>query len=130
MGSDSDLSTMEAAVEVLRHFEVPLEVTVVSTHRTPERLVNYGRGAHHRGIKVLRAALAMPAWWHGGPAWKDAALSQGCKHRTLHRVAFPAQASWEQMVLVEVQQNGPGQAAVEFRRDGPQTVSLFQGPGI
>ena len=61
MGSDSDLSTMEAAVEVLRHFQVPLEVTVVSAHRTPERLINYGRGAHHRGIKVLRTAVAVPA---------------------------------------------------------------------
>ena len=56
MGSDSDLGTMQAAVDVLREFKIPCEVTVVSAHRTPERLINYGRSAHHRGIKVCAPA--------------------------------------------------------------------------
>ena len=52
MGSDSDFATMRAAAEVLRDFGVPCEVTVVSAHRTPERLVEYGRTAHKRGLQV------------------------------------------------------------------------------
>ena len=52
MGSDSDLATMKAAAEVLRDFSIRAEVTVVSAHRTPERMLEYARSAHKRGIKV------------------------------------------------------------------------------
>lgn len=52
MGSDSDLPTMRAAAEVLRDFGVATEVTVVSAHRTPDRMLEYARLAHTRGIQV------------------------------------------------------------------------------
>ena len=52
MGSDSDLATMRAAAQVLQDFGVRCEVTVVSAHRTPQRLVEYGQTAHKRGLKV------------------------------------------------------------------------------
>ena len=52
MGSDSDLATMKAAAEILRDFSIGAEVTVVSAHRTPERMLEYARSAHTRGIKV------------------------------------------------------------------------------
>jgi len=55
MGSDSDLPAMSAAAQVLRDFGVSFELTVVSAHRTPQRLVEYARGAHGRGLKVLIA---------------------------------------------------------------------------
>jgi phosphoribosylaminoimidazole carboxylase len=55
MGSDSDLPTMAAAAEVLESFGVPLEISVVSAHRTPERMVEYARSAHARGLKVIIA---------------------------------------------------------------------------
>ncbi|GAB4822141.1 hypothetical protein N2152v2_009187 [Parachlorella kessleri] len=55
MGSDSDLPTMKAAAEVLHDFGVACEVTVVSAHRTPERMFDYARGAHQRGMKVIIA---------------------------------------------------------------------------
>lgn len=55
MGSDSDLATMKAAAQVLEEFNVPLELTVVSAHRTPERMMEYARTAHQRGIKVIIA---------------------------------------------------------------------------
>jgi phosphoribosylaminoimidazole carboxylase len=55
MGSDSDLPPMSAAAQVLRNFGVPFELTVVSAHRTPQRLVDYARGAHGRGLKVIIA---------------------------------------------------------------------------
>lgn len=55
MGSDSDLPTMRAAAEVLEEFGVECEVTVVSAHRTPERMFDYARGAHSRGVQVIIA---------------------------------------------------------------------------
>lgn len=55
MGSDSDLPTMQAAIEVCEQFDVPYEVTIVSAHRTPERMFNYAKTAHERGIKVIIA---------------------------------------------------------------------------
>jgi phosphoribosylaminoimidazole carboxylase len=55
MGSDSDLPTMSAAAEVLESFGVPLEISVVSAHRTPERMVEYARSAAGRGLKVIIA---------------------------------------------------------------------------
>lgn len=55
MGSDSDLPKMRAAAEIVEHFGVPLEVTVVSAHRTPERLFDYARGAAGRGVRVVIA---------------------------------------------------------------------------
>ncbi|GLI58850.1 hypothetical protein VaNZ11_000616 [Volvox africanus] len=55
MGSDSDLATMKAAAAVLEEFGVPVELTVVSAHRTPERMFEYARTAHSRGLKAIIA---------------------------------------------------------------------------
>lgn len=55
MGSDSDLPVMSAAAEVLEEFGVPFELTVVSAHRTPERLFEYARTAAERGLSVIVA---------------------------------------------------------------------------
>lgn len=55
MGSDSDLPTMRAAVDILHEFDVPHEVRVVSAHRTPMDMAKYGQTAHTRGIKVIIA---------------------------------------------------------------------------
>ena len=55
MGSDSDLPVMRQAAEILEQFEVPLEVTIVSAHRTPDRMFTYAKSAHERGIKVVIA---------------------------------------------------------------------------
>lgn len=55
MGSDSDWSVMEDAVIALAEFEVPFEVGVVSAHRTPDRMLDYARGAAGRGIEVVIA---------------------------------------------------------------------------
>ena len=55
MGSDSDLPTMKAAIEICEQFEVPHEVAIVSAHRTPERMVEYAQTAHQRGLKVIIA---------------------------------------------------------------------------
>ena len=53
MGSDSDWSVMAEAAEALAEFDVPFEVGVVSAHRTPQRMLDYARGAAGRGIEVI-----------------------------------------------------------------------------
>lgn len=55
MGSDSDWPTMREAVEVLNEFGVPYEKRVVSAHRTPDIMADYGKSARERGIKVIIA---------------------------------------------------------------------------
>jgi phosphoribosylaminoimidazole carboxylase PurE protein len=55
MGSDSDLPVMEQAARMLEKLRVPYELTVVSAHRTPDRLYEYARGAEDRGLRVLIA---------------------------------------------------------------------------
>ena len=55
MGSASDLPVMEKAGEVLKELDVPFEMTVVSAHRTPERMVTHATEAAGRGIKVIVA---------------------------------------------------------------------------
>jgi 5-(carboxyamino)imidazole ribonucleotide mutase len=55
MGSDSDWPTMSAAAEALMEFEVPHEVRVVSAHRTPSDMLEYGAGAADRGLRVIIA---------------------------------------------------------------------------
>ena len=55
MGSDSDLNVMQAAADILQQFNIPVEVTVVSAHRTPLRMVDYATTAQQRGIKVIIA---------------------------------------------------------------------------
>ncbi|RRR78494.1 MAG: 5-(carboxyamino)imidazole ribonucleotide mutase [Candidatus Viridilinea halotolerans] len=55
MGSDSDLPTMRGALDVCKEFEVAHEVRVVSAHRTPFDMIEYGRTAHERGLRVIIA---------------------------------------------------------------------------
>ncbi|MCZ7425647.1 5-(carboxyamino)imidazole ribonucleotide mutase [Micromonospora sp. WMMA1949] len=55
MGSDSDWPVMRAAAEALDEFGVPYEVGVVSAHRTPVKMIEYGRAAADRGIQVIIA---------------------------------------------------------------------------
>jgi 5-(carboxyamino)imidazole ribonucleotide mutase len=55
MGSQSDLVTMKEAAAMLEQFKLPFEITVVSAHRTPHRLVEYATSARDRGLKVIIA---------------------------------------------------------------------------
>ncbi|XOV92402.1 MAG: 5-(carboxyamino)imidazole ribonucleotide mutase [Bacteroidota bacterium] len=55
MGSQSDLSVMSEAAQILEELSIPIEVTIVSAHRTPDRMVEYGRNAVKRGLKVIIA---------------------------------------------------------------------------
>jgi 5-(carboxyamino)imidazole ribonucleotide mutase len=55
MGSQSDLRIMKEAAEVLEELSIPFELTVVSAHRTPVRMMEYGKNARAKGIKVIVA---------------------------------------------------------------------------
>ncbi len=55
MGSDSDLPVMQAAAQMCEEFGIDYEVTIVSAHRTPERLVKYAKSAEKRGLRVIIA---------------------------------------------------------------------------
>ncbi len=55
MGSQSDMRIMQDAADVLKELNVDFELTVVSAHRTPERMFDYAQSAHSRGLKVIIA---------------------------------------------------------------------------
>ena len=55
MGSDSDLPVMQQAADIIKSFSVPFEMTIVSAHRTPKRMVEFAENAHKRGVEVIIA---------------------------------------------------------------------------
>lgn len=55
MGSDSDLPVMSETAKILDEFQIPYELTVISAHRTPDRLYTYAKSAVKRGLKVIIA---------------------------------------------------------------------------
>lgn len=55
MGSKSDLPVMQDAVNILKSFDIDVEVDIVSAHRTPEKLFDYGKHAHTKGFSVIIA---------------------------------------------------------------------------
>lgn len=55
MGSDSDLHVMQAAADMLKQFDIPFEMTIVSAHRTPKRMFDYAEKAKERGLRVIIA---------------------------------------------------------------------------
>tara|TARA_R110000868_G_scaffold410693_8_gene699924 strand:- start:5287 stop:5772 length:486 start_codon:yes stop_codon:yes gene_type:complete len=83
MGSDSDWSTMKQATDILERFGVPFEKKVVSAHRTPDDMANYGKEARDRGIKIIIAGA-------GGAAHLPGMLAS---HTTLPVIGVPIQTS-------------------------------------
>jgi 5-(carboxyamino)imidazole ribonucleotide mutase len=55
MGSISDMPIMQEAIDILKSFEIETEVDIVSAHRTPEKLFDFSKNAHHKGISVIIA---------------------------------------------------------------------------
>lgn len=83
MGSDSDWPTMKQATEVLKKFNIPFEKRVVSAHRTPDDMADYGKAARDRGIKIIIAGA-------GGAAHLPGMLAS---HTTLPVIGVPIQTS-------------------------------------
>lgn len=61
MGSDSDLSVMKGAVDILRQFGIESEVVISSAHRLPDKTTQYARTAEERGLEVIIAGAGMAA---------------------------------------------------------------------
>ena len=55
MGSNSDLPIMQGAIDVLSQFQIEPEIDIVSAHRTPEKMFDYAKNAHKRGLKIIIA---------------------------------------------------------------------------
>ena len=55
MGSKSDLPVMKEAIDILKNFDIEIEVDIVSAHRTPEKMMEYGKKAHQKGLQVIIA---------------------------------------------------------------------------
>lgn len=55
MGSNSDMPVMQEAISILHEFDIDMEIDIVSAHRTPEKMVDYAKNAHLRGISVIIA---------------------------------------------------------------------------
>ncbi|MEP1198065.1 5-(carboxyamino)imidazole ribonucleotide mutase [Tateyamaria sp.] len=70
MGSQSDWPTMREAAQILDQLEVPYDTAIVSAHRTPDRLWDYGKGAVDRGLKVIIAGAGGAAHLPGMMASK------------------------------------------------------------
>ena len=83
MGSDSDWSTMKAASAILQDFGIPIENKVVSAHRTPEDMAEYGKLARDKGIKIIIAGA-------GGAAHLPGMLAS---HTTLPVIGVPIKTS-------------------------------------
>ncbi len=61
MGSTSDMPVMEKAAKFFDEMEIPFEINALSAHRTPEKVEEFAKGAHERGIKVIIAGAGMAA---------------------------------------------------------------------
>jgi 5-(carboxyamino)imidazole ribonucleotide mutase len=83
MGSDSDWPTMKQATDILDEFDVPYEKKVVSAHRTPDDMADYGKTARQRGLKVIIAGA-------GGAAHLPGMLAA---HTTLPVIGVPVKTS-------------------------------------
>ena len=83
MGSDSDWPTMKAACEILDQFDIPYEKKVVSAHRTPDDMAEYGKKARDRGIQVIIAGAGGAAHLPGMTA----------AHTTLPVIGVPVKTS-------------------------------------
>ncbi|MFA5669463.1 MAG: 5-(carboxyamino)imidazole ribonucleotide mutase [Balneolaceae bacterium] len=83
MGSDSDWPTMKQATDILEQFGIPFEKKVVSAHRTPDDMADYGKTAHARGLKIIIAGA-------GGAAHLPGMLAS---YTTLPIIGVPIQTS-------------------------------------
>ncbi|HUC80648.1 MAG TPA: 5-(carboxyamino)imidazole ribonucleotide mutase [Flavisolibacter sp.] len=107
MGSDSDLNIMQAAADILKFFAIPFELTVVSAHRTPQRMVDYAQSAKERGLKIIIAGA-------GGAAHLPGMVSS---ITTLPVIGVPIKSSnsidgWDSVLSILQMPNGVPVATV------------------
>ena len=119
MGSDSDLNVMEAAAAILKEFEIPIEMTVASAHRSPERAAQFAATARQRGIKVIIAGAGHAAHLAGAMA----------AHTTLPIIGVPIDSSCLQGLdaLLSTVQMPPGipVATVSIGKPGAKNAAIL-----
>ena len=81
MGSESDLTVMEKAAEVLKEMGVPYEMEISSAHRLPEKTAHYAKTARKRGIEVLIAGAGMAAHLAGASGQPYNSSGHRCPHK-------------------------------------------------
>jgi 5-(carboxyamino)imidazole ribonucleotide mutase len=107
MGSDSDLPVMRAAADFLKDMDIPFEISIVSAHRTPDRMFEFAGKAHERGVRVIIAGAGGAAHLPG----MVAALSP------LPVIGVPVKSSnsidgWDSMLSIMQMPNGVPVATV------------------
>ncbi len=125
MGSDSDLPVMKAAADILEQFNIPFELTVVSAHRTPLRLVKYATEAKERGLEVLIAGA-------GGAAHLPGMLAS---ITTLPVIGVPIKSSnsidgWDSILSILQMPNGVPVATVALNASKNAGILAAQIIGI
>jgi phosphoribosylaminoimidazole carboxylase len=118
MGSSSDLSIMEGAINVLKDFDIPHEVSVVSAHRTPEMMLEYGKTAQEKGLEIIIAGA-------GGAAHLPGMIAS-CT--SLPVIGVPIKSSnsidgWDSILSILQMPNGVPVATVAL--NGAQNAGLL-----
>ena len=116
MGSASDLGVMEAAAKFLNNMQIPFEINALSAHRTPEKVEEFAKGAHSRGIKVIIAAAGMAAHLPGVIA----------SMTTLPVIGVPIKASLDGLdALFAIVQMPPGIPVATVGINGAQNAAIL-----
>ena len=117
MGSDSDLSVMQKAFTVLKDFEIPSEVKIISAHRTPDVHAEYSKSAADRGIKVIIAAAGMAAHLPG--------VTAGHTHLPVIGVPISGKNLDGMDALMAIVQMPPGIPVATVAVDGSKNAALL-----
>lgn len=117
MGSDSDLPVMEKSFAILKEFDVPFEVRILSAHRTPEEHAEYSRTAADRGLKVIIAAAGMAAHLPGVTAGQT----------ILPVIGVPMKSSFQDGIdsLLSIVQMPPGIPVATVTVGGSKNAALL-----
>jgi 5-(carboxyamino)imidazole ribonucleotide mutase len=116
MGSTSDLPVMEAAAKFLNDMQIPFEINALSAHRTPEKVEEFAKNAHRRGIRVIIAAAGMAAHLPGVVA----AMT------TLPVIGVPINASLDGLdALLAIVQMPPGIPVATVGINGAQNAAIL-----
>ncbi|MEO8148812.1 MAG: 5-(carboxyamino)imidazole ribonucleotide mutase [Bacteroidia bacterium] len=118
MGSSSDLEVMQKAADILKQFNVPYEIEVVSAHRTPARMMDYAHTATQRGLKIIIAGA-------GGAAHLPGMIASVT---TLPVIGVPIKSSnsidgWDSVLSILQMPNGVPVATVAL--NGAQNAGLL-----
>jgi 5-(carboxyamino)imidazole ribonucleotide mutase len=117
MGSDSDLVIMEKAIAVMKEFEIPFEVKIISAHRTPDVHAEYSKTAAARGIKVIIAAAGMAAHLPG--------VTAGHTHIPVIGVPIKGKSFDGMDALMSIVQMPPGIPVATVAVDGAKNAGLL-----